>query len=188
MRRVLVAFASQEGQTQHIAHHVTRKLEDKGLVVRLIDVLKAETEVGADDCEAAIIAGSIHRGAYDAALAGFIMRHGASLRAVPSAFLSVSLSAASDEAAERAAVDEIARKFVAENGWAPDSILNVAGALHDRQMNVFEREVLHAIVDSKGVQRHPSGDTELTDWAAIDRFVWDFAKLVPASRPQPDGD
>lgn len=182
MRRVLVAFTSQEGQTHHIAHHVARKLEDKGFLVRLIDILEEETEAGADDCEAMILAGSIHRGSYHHALSSFIMRHGPSLRAVPSAFLSVSLSAASDESNERAAIDEISNRFLAENGWSPERVQQVAGALHDRELNFVERQVLHKIIDSKGVVRHPSGNTEFTDWTELDRFVFEFAQLVPPPR------
>jgi menaquinone-dependent protoporphyrinogen oxidase len=180
MRRVLVAFTSQEGQTHHIAHHVARQLEDKGFLVRLIDILEKETEAGADDCEAVILASSIHRGSYHHAMSSFIMRHGPRLRAVPSAFLSVSLSAASDEADEQAAIDEISRKFLAENGWAPERVKQVAGALHDRELGFVERQVLHGILDSKGVARHPSGNTEFTDWSDLDKFLAEFAPLVPA--------
>lgn len=179
MRRVLVAFASQEGQTNHIAHHVARQLENRGLLVRLIDILEGGTEAGADDCEAVILAGSIHRGNYHDALSSFIMRHGPRLRAVPSAFLSVSLSAASDDAGEQAAIDEIARRFLSENGWAPDRVKQVAGALHDRELGYVVRQVLHSILDSKGVARHPSGNTEFTDWSDLDQFVAEFAPLVP---------
>jgi menaquinone-dependent protoporphyrinogen oxidase len=183
MRRVLVAYTSLEGQTELIAHHVARKFEDKGFLVRLIDILADRTEAGADDCEAAVIAGSVHRGSFDAELSGFIMRHGPALRTVPSAFLPVSLSAASDDRSERAAVDEIARRFVAESGWAPECILHVAGAVHDREMNFLERQILHAIVDSKGVARHPSGSTEFTDWRELDAFLADFAKRIPEPKP-----
>lgn len=184
MLRYLVAYTSREGQTQKVAHHVARRLEDDGELVRLIDIKTGETEAGADDCDAMMIAGSMHLGHFDAELADFVMRHGEALRRCPSAFLPVSLSAASHEASERNAVDEIARRFVAEHGWMPDLIYHVAGAIHDRQLNLIERAVLHAIVDSKGVERHPSGDTELTDWAALDGFVRSFEALVQSNVQQ----
>jgi menaquinone-dependent protoporphyrinogen IX oxidase len=66
----------------------------------------------------------------------------------------------------------------------PDLIYHVAGAIHDRQLNLIERAILHAIVDSKGVERHPSGDTELTDWAALDDFVRSFEALVQTNVQQ----
>ncbi len=62
MARVLVAYTSKEGHTEHIAHHVARKLEDLRQVTRLINLTLHEGEAGADDYDASIIAGSIHRG------------------------------------------------------------------------------------------------------------------------------
>ena|SRR5690606_6050259 len=187
MLRYLIAYASREGQTDKIAHHVAHRLENDGALVRLIDLKAHETEAGADDCDAVIIAGSVHIGWFDPELSSFVMRHGEALRRCPSAFLPVSLSAASHEESERSAIDEIAQRFVAEHGWKPDVIYHVAGAVHDRLLNPIERAVLHAIVDSKGVERHPSGDTELTDWSGLDRFVRDFEALAQsgASRNTP---
>jgi menaquinone-dependent protoporphyrinogen oxidase len=178
MPRYLVAFVSREGQTEKIAHHVARCIEDDGSLVRLIDIRAHESEVGADDYDAMMIAGSVHRGDFEPELSAFIMRHGEALRRCPSAFLPVSLSAASHEESERAAVDEIAQRFLAELGWKPDAIHHAAGAVHDRRLNPLERAVLHAIVDAKGIERHPSGDTELTDWSALDAFVRSFEALV----------
>ncbi|MCL4764710.1 MAG: hypothetical protein KJZ80_00575 [Hyphomicrobiaceae bacterium] len=178
MQRYLVAFVTREGQTGKIAHHVARRIEDDGSLVRLIDIRARESEAGADDCDAMVIAGSVHRGRFEPELAPFIMRHGEALRRSPSAFLAVSLSAASHEESERAAIDEIVQGHLAEVGWMPDLVHHAAGAVHDRQLNVIERAVLHAIVDSKGVERHPSGDTELTDWAALDAFVRSFEALT----------
>lgn len=183
MLRYLVAYASREGQTEKVAHHVARRLEDDGQLVRLIDIKAHETEAGADECDAMLIAGSIHLGQFDTDLADFVMRHGEALRRCPSAFLPVSLSAASHEQSERNAVDEIARRFVAEHGWAPDVIYHVAGAIHDRELNYAERTVLHAIAEMKGVERDSSGNTEFTDWSALDEFVRSFEALVQ-SKPR----
>jgi menaquinone-dependent protoporphyrinogen oxidase len=180
MHRILVAFASREGQTDHIAHHIARQIENNKLLTRLVDVRAGETEAGADDCDAAIVAGSVHRGHYDPALASFVMRHAPALRRVPSAFLSISLSAVSLEPTERAAVDEIAQRFLAEVGWAPETVLHVAGAVHDRSLNVMERFVLHTILRQHEVEPRPTGDTELTDWPAIDAFVRRFLARLAA--------
>jgi menaquinone-dependent protoporphyrinogen oxidase len=181
MHRILVAFASREGQADHIAHHIARQIENRKLLTRLVDVSAGETEAGADDCDAAIVAGSVHRGRYDAALASFVMRHAPVLRCVPSAFLSISLSAASAEPNERAAIDEIAQHFLAEVGWVPETVLHVAGAVHDRSVNVLERFVLRTILRQHGVEPRPTGDAELTDWVVVDAFVRDFLCRVPAA-------
>lgn len=188
MPRYLIAYASREGQTEKIAHHIAHRLENDGALVRLIDLKAHETEAGADDCDAMIIAGSVHIGQFDPELSSFVMRHGEALRRCPSAFLPVSLSAASHEESERSAIDEIAQRFVAEHGWKPDVVYHVAGAIHDRQLNPIERVILHAIADSKGVERHSSGDTELTDWRGLDQFVREFEALVQSDTSRAAGE
>jgi menaquinone-dependent protoporphyrinogen oxidase len=184
MLRIVVAFTTREGQTGRIAHHIARRIEDSGHTARLIDVGSRETEAGADDSDGVIVAGSIHRGRYDPRLSDFIVRHGETLRRVPSAFLSVSLSAASTDPGELAAIDEIAQALVAEAGWQPDMVQHVAGAVHDRTLNPLERQVLHDILDQRGVTRHPSGDTELTDWPEVDTFVTIFLAQVREAAPK----
>lgn len=178
MARVLVAFASKEGHTELIAHHVTRKLEDKGHVVRLINLSTHDGEAGADDCDASILAGSIHRGGFAGELSSFLMRHAPAIRSHPSAFLSVSLSAASHDPQELAAICEISNRFLFEAGWVPDFVEQVAGAVHDRQLNVIEKVVLHSIVQQHGEQLDPSGNTDFTDWAKLDQFVGEFAAKI----------
>ena len=84
---------------------------------------------------------------------------------------------------ERAAIDEIAQRFLAESGWAPDSVLHVAGAVHDRAVNVLERFALYTILKQHGVEPRPIGDTELTDWTAVDAFVRDFLARLSAAGP-----
>lgn len=175
MIRVLVAYVSREGQTDKIAHHVARRLEDLGHLTRLIDIRSGDSEAGADDCDAAILAASLHLSRHDPGLTRFILRHIDMLRRVPSAFISVSLTAASRDAHELAALDEVVRSYLHDVGWQPDQVELVAGAVHDRQLNPLERLVLHRIVDAHGVERHPSGDTELTDWARLDAAVDGFA-------------
>jgi menaquinone-dependent protoporphyrinogen oxidase len=178
MARILIAFASSEGQTGKIAHHVARRLEDRGHLTRLVDLRAGDSEAGADDCDAAILAGSMHLSKHDPALATFVMRHLAALVAGPSAFLSVSLTAASKNERERMALDEVVRSFLHDVGWQPDHVELVAGAVHDRELNALERLVLHRIVDSHGVERHPSGSTELTDWDKLDAAIDSFAATI----------
>jgi menaquinone-dependent protoporphyrinogen oxidase len=171
---VLVAFASHEGQTEKIAHHAARVIEDRGHLARLVDVRADDTTDALEGIDAAILAASLHIGAHDPALAAFARQHAVRLGPMPSAFLSISLTAASADAAERAAIDQIVHSFQQATGWRPGRVALVAGAVHDREMNVIERYVIHRIVDAHGVERHPSGDTELTDWPALDAFLRGF--------------
>jgi menaquinone-dependent protoporphyrinogen oxidase len=181
MKRILIAFASREGQAERIARHLALGLERRGLAVRLIDIGAGETEAGADDCEGAILLASIHRARFEPHLAGFLMRHGGTLRKCPSAFLTVSLAAASHDAEDRRALDEIAQGYLHESGWHPDVVLHAAGAIHERDLSLTERYAVHTIVAEKHLPLEASGDTEFTDWPEIDRFVADFATRISGS-------
>lgn len=185
MARILVAYASSEGQAEKIAHHVARRLEDRDHLVRLIDLKAGEGEAGADDCDAAILAGSLHLSRHDPALGRFILRHAAALHRFPTAFLSVSLTAASRDAGELRALDEVVRAFLHDVGWQPGRVELVAGAVLDRTLGPLQRMVLHRIVDAHGVSRHASGNTELTDWPRLDAAIDAFAtELVAAASSQ----
>lgn len=175
MTRFLVAFASSEGQTKKIAHHVARRLEDLGHLTRLVDVMSGESEAGADDCDAAILAGSLHRSQHAPELTAFIARHLAALQAMPSAFFSVSLTAASHDPGELEALVRVVQAYLKQVGWKPGRVELVAGAVHDRELGPIERLVLHRIVDAHGVERHPSGHTELTDWKRLDEVIGQLA-------------
>jgi menaquinone-dependent protoporphyrinogen oxidase len=178
MTRFLVAFASSEGQTEKIAHHVARRLEDLGHLTRLVDLNAGESEAGADECDAAVLAGSLHLSQHPPELANFIDRHRAALQRLPCLFLSVSLSAASHDKGEIAALKTVIRDFLGRLALQPTRVELVAGAVHDRELNAIERLVLHRIVDAHGVERHPSGNTELTDWPRLDEAVAAFAQAV----------
>lgn len=181
MKRIVIAFASREGQAERIARHVALGVERRRMAARLIDVSAGETEAGADDCEGAILIASIHRARFEPRLASFLMRHGATLRACPSAFLTVSLAAAAVDPKERLALDEIAQGFVHEAGWHPDLMLHAAGAIHERQLSLTERYAVHSVVAEKHLALDSSGDTEFTDWQEIDKFIEDFAARVAAA-------
>lgn len=175
---ILIAYASREGQTERIARRIGERLAAAGHTARLVNLKNGHGEDGIEACAAAIVAGSVHLARHDPALGGFIMRQGSFLRGVPSAFVCVSLSAASKDPGDLATVDEITNSFLYETGWQPDVIEHAAGAVRDAQLGMFERFTVHAAMMEKEIPSHPSGETELTDWAKLDRFVDAFAPRV----------
>ena len=184
MLRFIVAYASLEGQTDKIAHHVARQVERRGHVARLFDVRDAERAADAGDFDAAVIAGSVHMGTHDQALAAFVTQHLEALQSVPSALLSVSLAAASSEASDRQGATEIAKAFQEATGWEAGHTKLVAGAVDDRRYGFVKRAFMHALLNRKGVALDPSGYTEFTDWPALDRFVREFvAEAVGRQAP-----
>jgi menaquinone-dependent protoporphyrinogen oxidase len=185
MQRFLMAFVSREGQTERVAHHVARFLEDRGALVRLIDVAARETEAGADDCDALIIAGSLRRGRFDPELSGFVMRHGEALHAYPSVFLPVSVSAAATEATEPGAIDEATASFLDDTGWTPTDICHVASALSSR--NDTDRYSFASLFEVEDAEKRPSGETDSTNWIPLDEFIRTFLVKVRSANSNAPG-
>ena len=182
MLRFMVAYHSEEGQTEKVAHHVARHIENRGQVARLIRTDDVDDISDAGAFDAAIIAGAVHLGAYGPALAEFVTKHAGELNQVPSTFLTVSLSAASDDPLDLVGTEKHALEFQQETGWSPEHTQFVAGAVRDRETSLPKRLMIHAIMWMKGVELDASGTTEFTDWRALDRFVTGFVAEVAASR------
>ena len=175
MLRFLVVFSSSEGQTEKVAHHVARQLENRGHVARLINAQDTSDPTAIGQFDAAVIAGSLHMGSHGPALAAFVSERAKALNGVPSAFLSVSLSAASEDHDDiQGAVDAV-RTFERETGWTPSRTQLVAGAVHQRQYGLLKRLLMGTVLRGKAAELDPSGETEFTNWRALDGFVALFA-------------
>lgn len=174
MARILVAYATSEGQSEKIAHRIAEIAGRHGHQVVLADVREPGARSVTDDFDAALLAGSIHYGRYGAPLKTFIRRHQGRLASAPSAFVSVSLAAGSDKPEDRAELTRMAEAFYAKTGWSPDATHHAAGALRDSRLGFFSRLLMHWIMKKQGVALDPSGDTEFTDWAALEDFVQGF--------------
>ena len=99
---------------------------------------------------------------------------------MPSAFFSVSLSAASKNRNEVEEADRIARAFPAKHGWKPPFILSVAGRLAYREYNFLIRLVMKRIARKEGAPTDTSRDYELTDWDEVDRLAREMAVAIHA--------
>src|SRR5262245_6104663 len=93
-KRVLVLYASTHGHTAKIADRVVEVLRRTGTSARArtVDTVRAADE----PIDAYIIAGSVHAGHHQHELVEWISEHRTALSTHPSAFLSVSLTAADD--------------------------------------------------------------------------------------------
>jgi menaquinone-dependent protoporphyrinogen oxidase len=93
---------------------------------------------------------------------------------MPSAFVSVSLTAAEDDDELRAETRRMIDEFVEDTGWTPDVQLAAAGAFQFSKYNPFERLIMRLIARQHDVAIDPHEDRELTDWNAVDSFAREF--------------
>ena len=178
---VPVFFATSEGQTRRIAKRIASVLHDLGLDSRAIDI--AEPDASAIDwrhVRGALVGASIHAGRHQKVAARFVRSHAADLTSVPSAFFSVSLSAASRNTREVEAALNLAKAFPPACGWTPVRIDSVAGRLAYQEYGFFIRWVMKWIAKKEGAPTDTSRDYELTNWEEVDKLARDMKRRIHA--------
>ncbi len=175
---VLIIYGTTEGQTRKIASFVRDRVREREHEVTLIDSTDMPKGFDIGMFDAIIAAGSVHNGHHQASLFQFVRDHLEGLQAKPTAFISVSLSMASDDVADRLDATECASRFLDVAGWKPTVTHLVAGALRYTRYDFFKSWMLKMIAGSKGASTDTSKDHEFTDWRDLKAFVDAFLDQV----------
>ena len=178
--KYFIAYATVEGQTRKIAETIASTIEkggDRVLIMNISDMYEYTLERP----DGVILCAPIHAGQYASTLADFVHREAEWLNAMPSAFVSVSLSIVSQNEDERTEVQGIAERFLAGSGWSPTLVNHAAGALRYVEYDFFKRWMARRLADSRGAPVDSSHDYEFTDWPALASFVDDFVRGVAKS-------
>ncbi|MBY6122408.1 flavodoxin domain-containing protein [Mameliella alba] len=171
--KMLIAYASTEGQTRRIARFLMDRLADQGHSVELVPVTEA-ADIDLARFDRVILAASVHLGHYQKDMGEFAARHGAALDQLPVLFVSVSLAAAGHDAEEWADLDRIVSDFAQATDWHPKKVVQVAGAYRPSEYDIFRRFVMRRIVAAKDPQADPDKDHEYTDWQALGAALDDW--------------
>lgn len=171
-----VFYATTEGQTRRIAERLAAVLRDRGFDSRAIDMGRAEGPIDWRRVTAALVGASLHAGRHQREAAAFVDANAAHLNAIPTAFFSVSLSAASHDAEEVAAARRLAEAFPREHGWTPAAIVSLAGRLAYTQYGFFKRRLMKRIARKEGAPVDTSRDYELTNWENVERLGREIAE------------
>lgn len=174
-QRILIAFASVDGQTFRIAERIGAALAGAGHAVTVMraDAPGIERAIAASDI--AVVGGGIRYGRHARALERAVRDNRAALDARANAFFSVSLSGGGP-GARPATAQGYVEQFVARTGWKPRRAATFGGALRYRHYNPAIRLLMRLIVRSAGGETDTSRDYEYTDWPAVDRFARELAQ------------
>jgi menaquinone-dependent protoporphyrinogen oxidase len=183
--KLLLVYATTEGQTRKIAQFVAHHLSQQGHQVQLVDAIDASADIDPRDFDVLIAAASVHAGRYQSAIIHFIRDHLAAMATRPNSFLSVSLAAAGDDKDDVEGLKKCVADFIHETGWTPKSVHHVAGAFRYTSYDFLKRWAMKYIAYRKGGPTDTSRDYELTDWDDLTRFVDSLVK-DSASKPTID--
>jgi menaquinone-dependent protoporphyrinogen oxidase len=175
--KILIVYGTTYGQTEKIVRRIDRELAKQGHDVSVFqgDQLPPELSLGVH--AAVLIAASLIAGKHQRYIREFVRRHADQLNAVPSAFISVSASAADSPDLARAG----AESFLRQTSWHPMFVQCFAGSLAYTQYRWWLRWIMKHISRSHGGPTDTSRDHELTDWEAVDRFAVRLADALWSS-------
>jgi menaquinone-dependent protoporphyrinogen oxidase len=156
-----------------------------GEAVTLVNAGNHPRDFHAGDFDGVIIGGSIIAGRHQPALVRFVRAHRGVLNETPSAFFSVSGSAASPLATERAKARQLVDVFLDETGWHPALSETIGGAMAYTKYNPIMRWFIKRSVKAAGGPTDTSRDHEMTDWSQVERFVAAFVGTVPVPAGTP---
>jgi menaquinone-dependent protoporphyrinogen oxidase len=184
-RRILIAYATSYGQTAKIAGRMADLLMAAGVSVTLVNAANHPRDFRAGEFDGIIVGGSIIGGRHQRALVRFVRDHRAVLNALPSAFFSVSGSAASRLETERAKARQFVDDFLTVTGWRPALTVTIGGAMAYTKYNPLLRWIVKRTSKAAGGPTDTSRDHEVTDWSQVERFVQAciHTVLVPAATP-----
>ena len=178
MARILVVYGTTEGHTRKVAHHIAQVARDRG---HRMTVLDASLDPDPDGYEAVIVAASVHQLRHQSSVIHFAHQHRRLLNSIPTAFFSVSLSAALGDPHHQVEAREVAEALLADTRWRPGTVKLVAGALVYSQYDFMKRLLMQMIARHDGRDTDTSRDWEYTDWDRLRLDVDEFLREMEES-------
>ena len=180
MSRILIAYSTTDGHTRQICERLRRVIEPVGHHV----TVKLLVECGAADleaCDAVVIGASIRYGKHKPEVAEFIARHQAALEARPNALFSVNV-VARKPGKDRPEGNPYLQKFLRRIDWKPQRLDVFAGRLDYPRLRPIDRTMIRFIMWMTKGPTDTTGTFEFTDWARVEAFGAEVARMVPAAR------
>ena len=176
--KVLIIYATTEGQTRKISEHVADQLREAGHEVALRHCADWQSDFHIGEFDRVILAGSVHQKRHQRELEIFVPAHLSELAGKPTLFISVSLFAAYPDGMAEAQtyVDE----FLETAKWRPSGVVLAAGALRYDEYDYFMEQIVRHVVLEGREDAGSRGEHEFTDWKALSDEVNAFVDPDPA--------
>lgn len=174
MDRVLVLYATREGQTQKIAERIADHLTRAGVAADLV-LAKDASSVKRIDLQAydlLVFGASMHAGGLERELVRFVNDNARQIEARARSFFLVTLSAATKDPALKAeSLADARRKMQAQLSVAFEDTEMIAGALIYSRYPLPLKWLMKRIAARAGEGTDMSRDYEYTDWQQVARYA-----------------
>ena len=180
-KSILIVFATRYGHTAKIVQKLVNALNLLGhetIVVRAGREDPPKPEAFERDISCVILGGPLYMGQFPRVLSDFIEQYRDVLQSVPSAFFSVSLTAALNDGKKKNAVHEMMEQFFDKNHWEPCRKASFAGALLYTHYGPVVRFITRWISKSAGGDTNIHRDYVYTDWNEIPIFAEKIDSMV----------
>ncbi len=182
MASIFILWSSTEGQTRRVVQAIEQELRRGGHKLETINADAPPRSWIFSKADALLVAASIHRGKYTDGLRSILKQQSGRLAALPSAFVSVSLSAAKPET--QAEADGYIAALLEETGFKPSLTFSLAGALRYPEYSFFKRRMMKQIAKESGLPTDTSQVHEFTDWEKVRGIAGQVAGLATAGTLQ----
>lgn len=177
--RVLIFYATIEGQTGKIAEFIATALRKAGHEA-LLHTADDPRPLPLDQSDAVILAAPVHERRHPRAFEDSLNMQADTLSKLPTLMLSVSLSAAFPERLDEARDYLVEMKMRTE--FEPSAEALVAGAVRASSYDYYEAQIVDRVVLRDQSPVSPGRDAEFTDWDALATTVSSFLSNVSAER------
>lgn len=174
MKKILLAYATVEGQTEKIAAAIRDQLAAAGADVTLLHVREAKETPEPDlpSFDLLVFGASVHMQKIEKEMAAFIERHQDIIRDKARSLFVVSMAAASNDPAERKKSLDVIRQSVRRQ--VPVEFEDeemIAGALMYTKYNWLVRWIMKRISAKEGGSTDTTRDQEYTDWKQVAAYA-----------------
>ncbi|MFO0615426.1 MAG: flavodoxin domain-containing protein [Polyangiaceae bacterium] len=186
---VLVLYATREGHSRRVAQRISGALDTRGVPTLVEDLSAHPDRVDPKRFAAVVLVGSVHFGRHAQALGAYVTSNRAALGAVPTVFVSISMSEAiahyteatrEQRVAARARAHQAVDAFCAETRFRPKHIQLLGGGLPYTKLGFFTRQLVRLISARQGGPTDTSRDHDLTAWSVIDSIADQVARATGA--------
>ena len=174
MKKILILYASLEGQTDKIAHYLAEEMQRRNLETAIHSMKELPDVLNLESFDGVVVGASVHMSRYPSFVVRFIKEHRQTISKVPNAFFSVCMAAYDPSDGGQQEAQQYIDRFIKKTGWAPRLTTSFAGGIRYSKYNFLIRLIMKAIAKQKQLPTDTSNDYEYTDWGQVTHFAEEF--------------